>query len=322
MQQQLVTWELISNSLQQHIPVMLLYVLQSHGSSPGRQGFLMAVNKAGQVAGSIGGGIMEHKFVEMAKEQLQHFATSYSIHLQVHDKSAPRHQSGMICSGDQTILLYKLLPEHESTVNQIISCLQQRQQGTLQLSPLGLAFQPGTTAPSEFTMQSEIDWFYQEPIGFRDQLFIIGGGHCSLALSQLMAQLGFFVHVFEDRDNLHTLDDNKAAHEKTVLRDYNQVKELIPDGDHHYVTIMTVGYRTDDIVVRALFNKKFRYCGLLGSAAKVKKMFDTYLDEGIDAAFLSRMHAPMGLNINSHTPAEIAISIAAEIIQTRNAIPA
>ena len=67
MKKQLDIWQLINKSLQQQVPVLLLYVLQSEGSSPGRAGFFMAVNAAGDIEGSIGGGIMEHKFVEMAK---------------------------------------------------------------------------------------------------------------------------------------------------------------------------------------------------------------------------------------------------------------
>jgi xanthine dehydrogenase accessory factor len=67
----LSTWQLIYNSLQQQVAVMLLYVLESNGSSPGRQGFFMAVNLHGKMEGSLGGGIMEHKFVEMAKAKLK-----------------------------------------------------------------------------------------------------------------------------------------------------------------------------------------------------------------------------------------------------------
>ena len=71
MNKQLSTWKLIVQSLQQNIAVMLLYVLESKGSSPGRQGFFMAVHTKEEMEGSIGGGIMEHKFVEMAKERLR-----------------------------------------------------------------------------------------------------------------------------------------------------------------------------------------------------------------------------------------------------------
>src|SRR5678815_5638858 len=99
-------WKQISKCLAEHIPVMLLYVLESKGSSPGRQGFFMAVNAKGDMEGSIGGGMMEHKFVEMAIEKLRVQHLEFGVRKQIHDKTAPKEQSGMICSGEQTILLY------------------------------------------------------------------------------------------------------------------------------------------------------------------------------------------------------------------------
>ena len=108
MKKQLSAWKLISTSLQQNIPVILLYVLESRGSSPGRQGFFMAVNARNEMEGSIGGGIMEHKFVEMAKEKLRQNDDEHSLRKQIHDKRAAQNQSGMICSGEQTIFLYRI----------------------------------------------------------------------------------------------------------------------------------------------------------------------------------------------------------------------
>ena len=105
----IATWKLISSSLDKGIAVMLLYVLESSGSSPGRQGFFMAVNETGDMEGSIGGGIMEHKFVEMAKQRLRGPEDKdQEIRKQFHDKSSAANQSGMICSGEQTILLYRI----------------------------------------------------------------------------------------------------------------------------------------------------------------------------------------------------------------------
>ena len=103
MNKQYATWKLIAQSLQQNLAVMLLYVLESNGSSPGRQGFFMAVNAAGEMEGSIGGGIMEHKFVELAKEKLKAGNQEPDFKKKIHDKSVAAEQSGMICSGDQTI---------------------------------------------------------------------------------------------------------------------------------------------------------------------------------------------------------------------------
>src|SRR5829696_5921746 len=111
MTRQVILWKQICKDLEQNIPVILLYVLESKGSSPGRQGFFMTVNATGAMQGSIGGGIMEHKFVEMAREKLQVASSELQagqIKKQIHDKSAAKDQSGMICSGEQTIFLYRV----------------------------------------------------------------------------------------------------------------------------------------------------------------------------------------------------------------------
>jgi xanthine dehydrogenase accessory factor len=333
MKKQLIIWQLISKSLHEEVPVMLLYVLQSNGSSPGRCGFFMAVNANGEIEGSIGGGIMEHKFVEMAKDRLkegislrfsdlQNTYTDESrstIKKQFHNKSAATNQSGMICSGEQTILLYRVSPDDALTIKQIIASLEQQQNGTLQLSATGLKF---TTAIPEtdfyFSMTSEVEWLYREKTGYKNHLYIIGAGHCALALSRLMQEMDFYVHLYDDRSNLKTFEENQYVHEKKIIEDYNELKELVPDGDHHYVVVMTVGYRTDDMVVRALWNKQFRYFGLLGSKSKIEKMFNDYRAEGVPASLLQPIHAPVGIGIHSETPEEIAISIAAEIIQVKN----
>lgn len=318
---QIATWQLIEQSLAGKIPVMLLYVLESHGSSPGRQGFFMAVNKEGAIEGSIGGGIMEHKFVEMAREKLR--AASHelrAIKKQFHNKSAASNQSGMICSGEQTILLYTVQQKDKEAVQQIISSLKQNKNGKLTLSPEGIAFDNNSPAKDFYYLfQSEEDWLYCEKTGYKNHLYIIGGGHCALALSKLMRTMDFYIRVYDDRTELKTMLENNAAHEKHFVNDYSELKDLIPSGSDHYVIIMTMGYRTDDIATRALMEKKFRYLGMLGSQTKTQKMLTEYREEGLKEDWLQRINAPAGLLISSQTPEEIAVSIAAEIIKNKNA---
>jgi xanthine dehydrogenase accessory factor len=312
MQKKLAIWELINRSLQEHVPVMLLYVLQSHGSSPGRQGFGMAVNLNAEMEGSIGGGIMEHKFVEMAKDLLKQGHTPPTIREQFHDKRSD-HQSGMICSGDQTIVLYTVKPEDLNTIQSIISAAH----GALQLSPAGISYTLHPVYDQEFHFEfSDDNWVYEELLGYTNKLFIIGGGHCSLALSRIMRMMDFYIYLYDSRPDLNTLLHNEAAHEKTVLADYAEIE--IPAGSRHYVVLMTFGYRTDDLVLRRLMGKDFAYLGVLGSKAKIQKMFTDYTAEGISPALLSRLHAPIGIPVKSQTPEEIAVSIAAEIIQVKN----
>ncbi len=271
MNKHLSAWKLIAESLQQQIPVMLLYVLESSGSSPGRQGFFMVVNVKNEpdsyrMEGSIGGGIMEHKFVEMA-----------------------------------------------------ISSVEQNKNGTLKLSPNGIEF--SELIPEEnfrFSMRSEQDWEYSEKTGYKNELFIIGGGHCALAFSKLMSGMDFYIRVYDERKNLKTMLENKSAHEKHFINDYSELNSIIAEGNSHYAVIMTFGYRTDDIALRAIINKEFKYLGLLGSKSKIEKMFEDYRREGFEEKRLQRIHAPIGIPVKSQTPEEIAVSIAAEIIKIKN----
>jgi len=312
-------WQFIQTNIGQQLPVMLLYVLESKGSSPGRQGFAMAVNATGEMIGSIGGGIMEHKLIEMAKERLQQEQHSIDLKKQIHNKSASRNQSGMICSGEQTILLYMVREKDNAAIQQLLLAMNANTNGALKLSPAGIEF--STVIPTDqynFIMRSENDWQYEEQTGYKNNLYIIGGGHCSLALCKIMKEMDFYICIYEDRSSLPTLEQNLYAHEKITVDDYSLLKNIIPDGENHYVVIMTVGYRTDDIAVRSMLYKNFAYLGLLGSKAKISKMMDDYRAEGIDNTTLEKIHAPIGIPINSQTPEEIAVSIVAEIIKRKN----
>ncbi len=318
MNKQLQVWKFISRSLQHEIPVTLLYVLESSGSSPGRQGFFMAVDADGKMEGSIGGGIMEYRFVEIAKKKLIKDKNS-SIRKQVHNKNSGKNNSGMICSGEQTILIYPVKPSDIHTVQLIVASLENHQHGTLTLFSGGMQFDDVSPLNDfSFKMYSDNDWVYQEKVGYKNTLSIIGGGHCSLAFSNLMSQMDFYIRVYDKRKNLKTMLENYTAHEKHILPHYTELNHWISPGQNHYVVIMTFGYRTDDEALRALVNKEFRYLGLLGSQRKIEKMFADYRKENLDEQWLNGIYTPVGIPIKSQTPEEIAISIAAQIIQEKN----
>lgn len=322
MTKQLQVWKFILQNLQQEIPVVLLYVVESIGSSPGRQGFFMAVNTRHIMKGSIGGGIMEHKFVEMAKELLLQATGHYKdtiLKRQVHDKSVSKDQSGMICSGEQTIILYIFQQPDLKAIEKITDCLSRMEQGTLRLLPGKIEF---INQPAEqryrFEKYSDDNWLYEETIGVCEQVHIIGGGHCAAALSRVMRMMDFEVYVYDNRPMLNTMLQNEAAHKKIIVEHYEELRDLIGEDEHAYVVIMTFGYRTDDIALRALIDKKFKYLGVLGSKNKIEKIFTEYRAEGWSEEKLALLHAPIGLNIKSETPEEIAISIAAEIIKVKH----
>jgi xanthine dehydrogenase accessory factor len=221
MNKQLQIWNFIATSLQHQIPVTLLYVLESSGSSPGRQGFFMAVNANGDMEGSIGGGMMEHRFVEKAKAKFIETRVieeqSWNIRKQVHNNTSGRNNSGMICSGEQTILLYLIKSADMATVQHIISSLEKNRHGTLTLSPARIQFDD-TVPPKDFTftMHADQDWIYQEKIGYKNILTIVGGGHCSLAFSNLMRQMDFYIKVYDKRKGRKTILPMKNMFSLTI----------------------------------------------------------------------------------------------------------
>jgi xanthine dehydrogenase accessory factor len=319
----LPVWTLAAASLRAGTPVALLCVLRSEGSSPGRQGFKMAVT-ADTVAGSIGGGIMEHKWVELARQRLQEANAGPLLRPQIHRREAPADRSGMMCSGEQDVLLWPLAAADLPTVGAVENALRTNASGYLELSSAtGLRLvTPGTKAASEaadipfYHYQPGPAWHYRERLGFRDQLTIVGGGHVSLALSNVAAALGFELTVLDDRADLPTLDNNHAAHHRRLV-DYENVAVEVPTGPHRYVVVMTVGYRTDAVVLRQLLGRSFCYLGVMGSAAKVAELRRGLREAGFSDAEIARLRGPIGLPIHSQTPEEIAISIAAELIQVR-----
>ena len=323
MNKQIAPWQLIHKSLLEQVPVMLLYVLESSGSSPGRQGFFMAVNKNGELEGSIGGGIMEHKFVEMARDMLSQAVDSSLaplIRKQVHNKSAAKNQSGMICSGEQLNFFYRVREEDLLKVERIIYYIHENKKAWLILSPQGISLSEHEQIENnfQFELKSEQEWVYKERIGYKNQLYIIGGGHCALALSKIMCMMDYNISIYDTRPGLHTMQLNNYVHEKHILNDYQELEALIPQGSENFIVVMTFGYRSDDIAVSALLRKQFRYLGLLGSRNKIKKLLGDLREKGFTEQQLSRIHAPAGLPVNSQTPEEIAISIAAQIIALKN----
>lgn len=337
----LPVWTLAAACLRAGTPVALLAVLRSEGSSPGRQGFKMAVT-ADAVAGSIGGGIMEHKWAELARQRLREADAAPLLRPQVHRREAPTDRSGMMCSGEQDVLLWPLTATDLPAVAAIETSLQTLSGGWLELSPAaGLQFvapvAAGTTPETEaagdapaaapayksaaapaafYNYQPGPAWHYRERLGFRDQLTIVGGGHVSLALSNVAAALDFELTVLDDRADLPTFDNNHAAHHRHRI-DYEHVAAAVPPDPHRYVVVMTVGYRTDAAVLRQLLALPYRYLGVMGSVAKVAELRRGLREEGFSDEAIARLRGPIGLPIHSQTPEEIAISIAAELIQVR-----
>jgi len=303
---------------------MLLLVAQSSGSSPGRQGYKMAVGADGELFGSIGGGVMEVSLVEQSRTILSEAPAvagglSQPVREQIHRKEVP-NSSGMICSGRQSVIFKLLTPSDTRTIESIIGGLQNAEQNQLFIAPKQLVLKSGEPGLPNFKFEilTDDDFAYEEKLGFKNHLYIIGGGHCALALSELMSKMDFHISIFDDRPDLNTIEKNRYAHEINIIDSYDNIRDEIPSGQNVYVVVMTLGYAFDKLVIQNLLDKDLKYFGVLGSNAKMKTLMKELKAEGFPADRLDRIHTPIGLPINSRTPEEIAISIAAEIISVKN----
>jgi len=274
-----------------------------------------------EMRGSVGGGVMEVRLVEQARFKTQNskLKTDSEIIEQNHKKNSP-HPSGMICSGKQTVIFYKLNANDLPVIRQIVHALENHQPKILRIS--NSEFQITKNKPDDFDFRFELsgenEFLYEEKLGYKNRLFIVGGGHCALALSELASKMDFYISLFDDRPFLNTLAKNKFVHEKHIVESYEKISELIPSGANTYVVVMTLGYKSDAVVIRRLLEKQFKYFGVLGSKAKMKTLLRNLEKEGFPAEKLKQIHTPIGLPINSRTPEEIAVSIAAEIIMVKN----
>ncbi len=310
-------WQQLYTKLQNKQKVYLLTVIENLGSSPGRKGFKMLITEDGFIYGSIGGGVMEFVLVEEAKQLLQQENPPTFSKKQIH-KGNIKHGSGMICSGEQTVAFHCLDTKHRSIISTIISSLQQGKKGTLHLSSTLFDFTPDILESQfEYDINSKEDWYFKEHIGFKETLYIVGGGHVGVAVSELFVKLGFYVIVFDNRENLNTLENNQTAHKKQVI-DYNDIENYIEESSSSYVAIMTNKYTDDKLVLSKLLKNNYHFLGVLGSKAKLQTMWEVLQNEGFTQEELSKVHAPIGLSIKSETPEEIAVSIAAQIIQIKN----
>lgn len=328
MKSKLELWHFIAQGLERGKRVMLLTVAESSGSSPGRAGYKMAVAADGQLCGSIGGGVMEVNLVEQSRSILSEpeaVATGFftpQLTEQVHRKKSP-NASGMICSGTQTVVLAQLTAKDADTVSGIVESISNGERRQLKLSEKGLEIlkipAQADSLPISFQKAEDNSFTYTEQLGYTQELYIIGGGHCALALSEMMLKLDFHITILDDRPGLNTIEKNRFAHDMRLIENYESLGELIPNRPDVYIVVMTLGYTSDEIAIRALVKKDKKYLGVLGSRAKMKALLKVLEKEGIDPVLLSRIHTPIGLPINSHTPEEIAVSIAAEIISIKNA---
>src|SRR5438445_10465681 len=158
---------------------------------------------------------------------------------------------------------------------------------------------------------------YIEPIEPSPELYVIGAGHVGLHLARLAQEVGFSVHVVDDREKFANAERFPTAAEIVVddIPAWIARANLPP---HAYAVIVTRGHTNDLEALRALAPRELRYLGLIGSRAKVARVYEELSKDRMPADALARVHAPIGLDIGAVTPQEIAVSILAELIAVKH----
>lgn len=292
--------------------LILMVVIRSEGSSPGRMGFLMAVSLY-NIMGTIGGGIMEHKLVELSKVLLQKGTFQPFIKHQIHQSTSGKNKSGMICSGNQTVGLYYL----DKSYIPVIEKIRSQKESYIRYTENGIDVISNKEIALNSVVENDQKWTLMQPIGSQHKVFIVGGGHVSLALSEVLSKLDFEIHLLDHREGLNTFEMNKFVYSKKII-DLNECQKYIPAGENTYVVIVSFGYRTDKAILKSLLGSQYRYIGMMGSKKKTEVLKAELRDEGHSDAELDKVFAPVGINIKSETTFEIAISIAAQMIKVKN----
>ena len=158
---------------------------------------------------------------------------------------------------------------------------------------------------------------YIEPIEPSPELYVIGAGHVGFHLARVAHEVGFRVHVIDDREKFANAERFPTA-EDVVVDDIPGWVGRAHLPPHAYAVIVTRGHTNDLEALRALAPHDLRYLGLIGSRAKVARIFDALKTDRMPDEQLQRVHAPIGLDIGAVTPQEIAVSILAEIIAVKH----
>ena len=155
-----------------------------------------------------------------------------------------------------------------------------------------------------------------EPFSEKGTVYVFGAGHVSRELVPVIEHIGFKTAVYEERKEL--LDSWSFPAETTIINgEFGRIDDYIDMNENDYAVVMTSGHIADYTVLEQVLRKKLSYVGVIGSRTKVAITRQKLIAAGVDEKKIDELHTPIGLAIKAVTPAEIAISIAEELILHR-----
>lgn len=331
----------------------LATVVRTHGSTPQIVGAKLVVtddDARGKAAGTLGGGCVEADAILEARKVLRDGGHSLRAHELTEELA---WNTGLVCGGTMWILVERgdeaLAAGHTSMLDAAVQAAhggpplamvtQLRKDGR-ELEFRGRVFidaQGGVTgtlgdagadaraaqlaieqlphATPRMVAVDETQDLLIDPICGRPQLVVAGGGHVALAIAHQASLLDFDVTILEDRPEFAIPERFGGA--RVIQGDVPSSIAAFDYGWSSYLVIATRGHKLDADCVMAAVKTPARYIGLLGSRRKTVLIEKMLREEGVDDARIRAIHAPVGLDLGGRTPAEIALSVLAEITLER-----
>jgi xanthine dehydrogenase accessory factor len=159
-----------------------------------------------------------------------------------------------------------------------------------------------------------------EPVFSEPTVYLFGAGHISEQLAPLAKRVHFSVVVIDDRE-IFANRERFPEVDEVIVSEFERCFDQLPIGNSSYVVIVTRGHLSDGTVLEQALKSDARYIGMIGSRRKIGTLYQNLMKKGITKEALDRVHAPIGIEINSETPEEIAVSIVAELIKVRAESP-
>lgn len=161
--------------------------------------------------------------------------------------------------------------------------------------------------------------YYIEFIRNVYNVVVCGAGHISMSIIQMCKMLDLPVTVIDDRI---TFINNaiKEGADKVICKPFEEALSEIKGDNGTFFIVVTRGHRYDQECLKSIIQKENAYVGMIGSKLRVKKVLDYLEEDGIERDKLDKVYTPIGLKIGAETPAEISVSIMAEIIEVKNKV--
>ena len=291
--------------------VALATVISTWGSAPRPVGGQMAIDSNGEIIGSVSGGCIEGAVINEGINSINDGKLRIKDYGITNDMA---WEVGLACGGELKILIQPLNLEDE-IVYSIVENIKNREPTKILINCLTGSRHIDNSIINQISYYDKIKEEFIHVIDPKPRLFIVGAVHIAQALISLAKTADFEIILIDPRDHFATKDRFPNC---KIINEWpdTALSNFILDKATHLVTL-THDPKIDDPALIYTLKKDIGYIGSLGSKKTHNKRCERLIDIGFSQSDLSKIHGPIGLNIKAKTPAEIAISIMAEIINFR-----